>query len=141
MIEVKIHCERGRVRECALVRRSLERIFGGERMNASLEVCLAGDRRMREIQRRFFGSKKKDPDIFAFPEDEAFPHPERRRRHLGELYVNADLCRGKEGHLIFLAVHGALHLLGYDHARKGDMLKMERKEEKLLQKTGLTLHP
>jgi len=37
-------------------------------------------------------------------------------------------------HLTHMAVHGTLHLLGYDHIETGDALKMESLEVKILEK-------
>ena len=33
-----------------------------------------------------------------------------------------------------LLVHGILHLLGHDHVKKADLVKMEKKEEEILEK-------
>ncbi|MBU0278541.1 rRNA maturation RNase YbeY [Gemella sp. zg-1178] len=43
-----------------------------------------------------------------------------------------------ERELGFLAVHGFLHLLGYDHATKEDEIEMFTKQKEILEKYGLT---
>ena len=40
-------------------------------------------------------------------------------------------------HVRHLIVHGVLHLLGYDHRRKADAIKMERLETSILAKLGV----
>src|SRR5271165_1169496 len=40
-------------------------------------------------------------------------------------------------HVRHLIVHGVLHLLGYDHRRKADAIKMERLETSILDKLGV----
>jgi probable rRNA maturation factor len=40
-------------------------------------------------------------------------------------------------HLAHLAVHGFLHLLGYDHERENDATRMERLERKVLQQLAI----
>ena len=40
-------------------------------------------------------------------------------------------------HLSHLAVHGALHLLGFDHERDGDAETMEDQERKILARLGI----
>jgi probable rRNA maturation factor len=39
-------------------------------------------------------------------------------------------------HYAHLVVHGALHLQGYDHAKKPDAERMERKEARVLRRLG-----
>lgn len=41
-----------------------------------------------------------------------------------------------ESHWAHLVIHGALHLLGYDHEREADALRMERRERRLLAACG-----
>lgn len=70
---------------------------------------------------------------------------------LGDVVISADTATreaetgGMTGYerLIFLLLHGILHLTGYDHERSGETeaRRMERKEQEIwnvLQKDGLT---
>jgi probable rRNA maturation factor len=41
-------------------------------------------------------------------------------------------------HVRHLIVHGVLHLLGYDHRREADAIKMERLETSILAKLGVS---
>lgn len=66
-------------------------------------------------------------------------------RVLGDIYISYDkvISQAKEyGHskkreLCFLAVHGLLHLLGYDHMNEEDEKKMFDKQKELLNKYGI----
>lgn len=107
---------------------------------ATVGVFLLGDSEMRRLKYRFL--KKKDGldlakvgvvDVLAFPEPKNFPHPEARERYLGDIYLNKDLA-GRSGRLQLLLVHGLLHLFGFSHKRRRDILKMESLEKELLQK-------
>jgi probable rRNA maturation factor len=40
-------------------------------------------------------------------------------------------------HYAHLVVHGMLHLRGYDHERRGDAVRMERAEKRILARLGL----
>jgi rRNA maturation RNase YbeY len=71
-------------------------------------------------------------DVLSFPEPAQFPHPDRRGAILGEVYLNKALLAGPRERLLFLLVHGVLHLLGYQHEKKRDSIDMERLERKLL---------
>jgi probable rRNA maturation factor len=41
-------------------------------------------------------------------------------------------------HWAHLVVHGALHLIGYDHERSADARRMERREVTVLRRLGFT---
>jgi len=112
--------------------------------NAEVGVFLLGKGEMRRLKARFFKGKKgvrpagsghhpaksRQADVLSFLEPKNFPHPEARRRYLGEIYLNKNLG-GKGGRLPPLLIHGLLHLLGFSHGRKRDILKMESLEKKL----------
>jgi probable rRNA maturation factor len=96
-----------------------------------------------------------NPEITTNPESRpsrASGRPERvggripnpaRRRHLGEIVIARGVARRQAreaGHaeateLRVLALHGLLHLLGYDHERDGG--RMARAERRLRRKGGL----
>jgi len=84
----------------------------------------------------------------------SFPAPEQSRRGtprdmalpLGDLVICAQVVRqeairdGKplEAHWAHLVVHGALHLVGYDHeAGRLERLRMERREISVLKRFGI----
>ena len=66
-------------------------------------------------------------------------------RVLGDIYISYDkvISQAKEyNHSIkreicFLAVHGLLHLLGYDHMKKEDEIKMFSLQKELLEDYGI----
>jgi len=82
----------------------------------------------------------------AFDEDDE-RDPENGRLYLGDIVLNVDRVdaqAGEYGHSVereaaFLAVHSALHLLGYDHVddEEGQAL-MEEKQKLVLEALGLT---
>ena len=108
-------------------------------------VALVGDRKMRDLNRRFRGIDKVT-DVLSFATDPApaglspVPAPllgdvviatgraARQARAAGQ--TNADEWRR-------LALHGLLHLLGYDHEQ--DDGQMERLERRLRRRAGLSV--
>ncbi|MCC7008977.1 MAG: rRNA maturation RNase YbeY [Acidobacteria bacterium] len=104
-------------------------------------VALVSDAHMRRLNRRFRG-KAAPTDVLSFPADAAFAAPEREGV-LGELAIAVGVARAQArayGHplaveLRVLALHGLLHLLGYDHER--DRGTMRRLEERLRRRAGL----
>lgn len=84
-------------------------------------------------------------DVISFAlEDTKMINP-TNKRVLGDIYISIDKVKGQAltyGHsemreIIFLSVHGLLHLLGYDHKKKADEKKMIQKQMEVLNKYGI----
>lgn len=75
----------------------------------------------------------------------SFPNDEEDDKSLGDVFIcleQADKQRTKYGHSFnrevgFLAVHGYLHLKGYDHHTKDEEDIMIKKQEEILKKAKL----
>lgn len=69
-------------------------------------------------------------------EDEAPPD----KLLLGDIVVSLDTAKRQavkakkslRDEIIFLIIHGLLHLIGYDHVKEKDWKKMDKKEKELL---------
>jgi probable rRNA maturation factor len=115
----------GRVRPSGLGR-WLQRVAPARACGA-MTVAIVPDARVRALNRRF--RKKDQPtDVLSFPADE--------RGYLGDVVIAAGVAsrQAREaGHslqteLRVLALHGLLHLLGYDHdTDDGRMARLERR--------------
>jgi probable rRNA maturation factor len=103
-----------------------------------IALCLVSDRRMREYNLRFRGLDE-TTDVLSFP-GEGEKDPEGNV-HLGDIVVS--VCSAARqarmhGHslpreLKLLALHGYLHLLGYDHELdSGEMARAQRRLERRL---------
>jgi probable rRNA maturation factor len=109
-----------------------------------MTIALVSDARMRTLNRRYRG-KDYATDVLSFPAAADDPRPQSRvtSRHLGDIVIARGVARRQAraaGHagpeeLRILALHGLLHLLGYDHER--DDGQMARLERRLRQKGGL----
>ena len=81
---------------------------------------------------------------FALEDDKTVIEPDGVRI-LGDIYISIDKVHEQAleyGHsfkreLSFLAVHGLLHLLGYDHMEKEDEVIMFSKQELILNEAGI----
>ena len=81
--------------------------------------------------------RETDVITFALEDDDTF-NPEIRI--LGDIYISIDKAKSQSeeyGHsllreLSFLAVHGMLHLLGYDHIKKEEEEVMFKLQEEIL---------
>lgn len=85
---------------------------------------------MKKMEKYFF-SKNKEPDILSFNWPEKFKDGSSKKNPLGEIYLNKKLLKN-EARLKYLLVHGVLHLLGFNHDKKNDIIKMENKEKEIL---------
>jgi probable rRNA maturation factor len=100
---------------------------------ATLDIILLDNAKIAALKARFI-KKKTEPNVLSFPEPAHFPHPETKKRYLGEIYLNRDILKKSPERAKALLLHGVLHLLGYDHIKKADIVKMEGLEKKLLAK-------
>ena len=104
------------------------------RARGVIAVAVVPDRRIRELNHRYRG-KNVATDVLSFPADEP--------GQLGDIVIALDVARRQAksaGHSLatefrVLALHGLLHLLGYDHER--DNGEMRRLEQRLRRAGGL----
>lgn len=101
-------------------------------------VHLIAPSEMRRLAQRFFKDPEQHLNVLSFP---APPGPfqvasRKRKKLIGEVYLNRALGRGEAGRavLIELLIHGVLHLAGYHHTRTRDTIEMETLEARLFQK-------
>ena len=92
-----------------------------------MTVAIVSDARVRALNRKF-RKKDKVTDVLSFPSDE--------RGFLGDVVIAEGVAKRQAreaGHplateLRVLALHGLLHLLGYDHEHDdGRMARLERR--------------
>ncbi len=100
---------------------------------STLDIFLLDNNSITRLKARFI-NKKTEPNVLAFPEPSHFPHPETKKKYLGDIYLNKDILKKTPDRAKALLLHGILHLLGYDHKKKGDIKEMEGLEAKILQK-------
>jgi len=99
-----------------------------------LSIAIVSDRRMRALNRQFRG-KDAVTDVLSFPAES--------RGFMGDIVIAAgvstrqarDAGHSAQTELRVLALHGLLHLLGYDH--EADAGRMARAEARLRRKAGL----
>lgn len=107
--------------------------------NAFFSVVLVDEKKIQEINKNYRNiNKVTDVISFAFEDNDKRVY--NSTRILGEIFIC--IPRMKEqalayGHsetreIAFLAVHGLLHLLGYDHIKKNDEEEMFAKQELIL---------
>ena len=101
--------------------------------DAEVAIILVDPEPMRVLNREY-RAKDEVTDVLAFPIDERDELPSGMPRLLGDVVICLDRCTeqaAEQGNspgaeLVVLAVHGVLHLLGYDHETDdGAMLALQ----------------
>ena len=112
--------------------------------DADVTVLLAGEERLRELNRDFRG-RDEPTDVLSFAAgDEAIPASDDVE-YLGDVAIAVPIARRQAGEaalplqteLAHLATHAVLHLLGYDHEAADEASDMVAREEALL---GAEIH-
>jgi probable rRNA maturation factor len=113
------------------------------RARGEVAIALVSDARIRQLNRRYRHTDT-PTDVLSFP---AHPkhHAHPAHPYLGDIVIATGVARRQArqvGHsyaaeLKVLALHGLLHLLGYDHHDPADRGRMARLERRLRAKGGL----
>lgn len=117
------------------------------RVRGEVAVALVTDARIHKLNSQY-RRKNAPTDVLSFPTDPGSRTTDPGLRHanfLGDIVIATGVARrqGREtGHsyqaeLRVLALHGLLHLLGYDHDSPHDKGRMARLEGQLRRRGGL----
>jgi len=136
-----------------------------EQEDAEIGLVMVDDRTIHNLNKTYRGVDRPtdvlsfsmreqgegEPQIFledlmayeALQEGEQFGDPDSS---LGDIVISVERARAQAqeyGHslmreIVYLAVHGAFHLLGFDHSEEGKETVMRGMEEKVMEKLGLT---
>ena len=107
--------------------------------NPLLNIVIVDNEKIREINRDY-RDKDAVTDVISFAFEEVNDVNYEDVRFLGEIYISYERCKEQAadfGHSVrrefcYLAVHGLLHLLGYDHMNEEDKKVMRALEEEIL---------
>ena len=106
--------------------------------NPQLTILLTNDAMLRRLNARFRGQDAATNVL-------SFPAAGNQRGYLGDVAIALNVTEREaasagislEAHTLHLAVHGVLHLLGYDHVRHREAKVMERLETAILDELGV----
>ena len=110
----------------------------------SLEKCefniiIVDNDKIHEINKEYRGIDR-ETDVISFAMEDEMDVEYKDFRLLGDIYISLDKVKSQAkeyGHselreICFLATHGILHLLGYDHMTEADENKMFSLQNELL---------
>ena len=126
----------------AIIEKVIQKCFEVEHINpTSLYICvtLTDPKNIREINKEYRNIDK-TTDVISFALEDEKRENFTKIRLLGDIYISIDKAKEQaisyehslERELSFLAVHGLLHLLGYDHMTKEDEKIMFTKQKEIL---------
>ena len=132
----------------------------GGHENAEIGLLLVDDQTIRQLNKDYRGidqatdvlsfalqeQGEDEPEIFWDSLDEPEEITPYADSLLGDIVISVERAQSQAadfGHslareMVYLAVHGALHLLGYDHCTDEDRALMREKEEQVMKKLGLS---
>ncbi len=120
--------------------------------STEVSVVLVDDATIRRLNRTYL-RKDRATDVLAFPMQAGTVETRKRgkggptsrdRRLLGEVVISVDRARSqarRAGHPVrtevaLLAVHGVLHLTGYDDHSTAQAARMDRRQRQILRTMG-----
>jgi len=120
--------------------------------NAEINVIIVSNQKIRVLNRKYF-KRDRSTDVIAFPSGEdnfkkkGKSKKEKVRKFLGDIAISSDkaVSNAKVYETRFIeemalyAIHGILHLLGYEDGTRKDRDLMRKREDELLQKVKKSL--
>lgn len=110
-----------------------------------ITISVVDDAAIHAMNREYRGVDR-PTDVLSFPAAEGEAFPVIPDAFLGDIAISlprAEAQAEEYGHsllreLSFLAVHGTLHLLGYDHMTDEDRARMFARQNEILEKMRIT---
>jgi probable rRNA maturation factor len=107
-----------------------------DRTDADVTLQLTDNEEMRQINLTY-REIDHTTDVLSFNQD--YVDPETQRYYLGDILISVEQAQSQaqdNNHSLseecaFLAIHGTLHLLGYDHSNQPEKEEMCEKQDKL----------
>ncbi|HET7171239.1 MAG TPA: rRNA maturation RNase YbeY [Gaiellales bacterium] len=133
-VHVELENRSGHAVDEAAARAAVAATFRAEGVTSGeVGVVLVGAGEMAALNAAHRG-KDEPTDVLSFPLDGRDSLPDGLPRQLGDVVVCPERAEADGTPIALLLVHGALHLVGYDHeADNGDML---RRQEAIVEGIG-----
>ncbi len=133
------------IKELETVKKVIEQAIKFENPgNVEFNIIIVDNNYIHTLNREHRGIDR-ETDVITFALEDYQDISYEDYRLLGDIYISIDKARSQAveyGHsfvreLSFLAVHGFLHLLGYDHMNEKDEKEMFTRQEKILDEAGI----
>lgn len=145
MIDIQTELEEIPASAGDLIRQAIKTSQKSEGVKGGVCVLITDAEEIRTLNRTYRNIDRVT-DVLTFPAwegDAILCPPDGYLGDIAVCYERAVEQAEEYGHslereLAFLAVHGALHLMGYDHMQPADEQKMMQKQEEILRSMGLS---
>jgi probable rRNA maturation factor len=120
------------------IKEMMKNIFKTIKNKKNIQIIFVTDSDMHHMNFRYRGIDK-PTDVLSFINDDD------TENSLGDVFISIDQAKRQaeayhhsfEREIGFLAVHGYLHLIGYDHQNEADESKMNALQEEILKSANL----
>ena len=114
-------------------------IYFFKKKDVTFTILLTNSHKMKKLNKKF-RSLNKETDVLSFP----FYSPSnlklenKKNLYIGDIAISYEIINSrKKNNNFFLEfdkvwVHGVLHLIGYDHIKNKDYIKMNKVEKRIL---------
>ena len=98
-------------------------------------IFLTNNKKMRELNKKF-KNKNKTTDVLSFPFHNKINY--KKNIYLGDIAISYEIINKRSKNSNFFIefdkmwIHGYLHLLGHNHKKKKDFIKMKKLENLIL---------
>ena len=98
-------------------------------------IFLTNNKKMRELNKKF-KNKNKTTDVLSFPFHNKINY--KKNIYLGDIAISYEIINKRSKNSSFFLefdkmwIHGYLHLLGHNHKKKKDFIKMKKLENLIL---------
>ena len=98
-------------------------------------IFLTNNKKMRELNKKF-KNKNKTTDVLSFPFHNKINY--KKNIYLGDIAISYEIINKRSKNSSFFQefdkmwIHGYLHLLGHNHKKKKDFIKMQKLENLIL---------
>ncbi len=144
-IEIFNETEEKLTTEIEELKQLLEHICQDEKLdNGEFNVILVSEEKIQTLNKKYRGIDR-ITDVISFALEDDTTIKLDKYRMLGDIYICLNKAKSQaieynhsfKRELSFLAVHGLLHLLGYDHMTKDEEKIMFDKQEEVLSRYGI----
>lgn len=116
------------------IKRILNYLSKEKKEKLSMSIFICDSKKMKELNKEH-REKNVSTDVLSFPHNEY----EDKFLYIGDVFINEEILESQSKEINsnpliefkFLAMHGILHLIGYDHIEKNDEEKMTKKQREI----------
>lgn len=145
MIEVELSVDNAPEDAAAVIERAVESALRHENKRGDVTVLLTDDENVHRLNAAF-RHVDRPTDVLTFPAWEGETLAQLPDGYLGDIAISLPTAHrqaAEYGHsltreLSFLAVHGTLHLLGYDHMEQAEADAMFALQDAILEEMSVT---